>query len=89
MQQSLETIGRHCHSGTRVILNVYNRMWELPRRLAESIGVANRLLEQNWLAPEDLINLLYLANFEVIRASQEILWPFRTPVIDQFANAFS
>ncbi|MDQ2950330.1 MAG: bifunctional class I SAM-dependent methyltransferase/glycosyltransferase family 2 protein [Acidobacteriota bacterium] len=86
VQKTLECIGRHCHAGTRVILNAYNRLWEPPRRLAEALGIAKRQLVQNWLAPEDLVNLLYLSDFEVIRTSQEILWPFRTPVLDVVAN---
>ena len=86
VQKTLECIGRHCHAGTRLILNAYNRLWEPPRRLAEALGIAKRQLVQNWLAPEDLVNLLYLSDFEVIRTSQEILWPFRTPLLDVIAN---
>lgn len=88
VQQAFVSIGRHCHPGTRLILNAYSRMWELPRRLAEIVGIANTQLKQNWLAPDDLANLLYLTNFEVIRTSQEVLWPFRTPLVDALANKY-
>jgi SAM-dependent methyltransferase len=88
VQQVFERIALHCHPGTRVILNAYSRLWELPRRMAEGAGLAPRQLTQNWLAPGDIRNLLYLAGFELIRTSQEILWPFRTPLLDRLANKY-
>jgi ubiquinone/menaquinone biosynthesis C-methylase UbiE len=88
VQQVFENIARHCHPGTRVILNAYSRLWELPRRLAEIVGLAPSQLTQNWLAPEDVGNLLYLADLDLIRKSQEILWPFWTPPLHQLANKY-
>jgi len=88
VQQVFENISRHCHPGTRVVLNAYNRLWEIPRRLAEIAGLAKRQLTQNWLAPDDVVNLLYLADLEPIHQSQEILWPFWTPLVNQLANKY-
>ncbi len=88
VQQVFENVARHCHPGTRVILNAYSRLWELPRRLAEIVGLAPSQLTQNWLAPEDVGNLLYLADLDLIRKSQEILWPFWTPPLHQLANKY-
>ncbi len=88
VQLVLETISGHSHASTRLIINTYSRVWELPRRISESTGVARRLLPQNWLTGSDIVNLLYLANFEVIRSSQEILWPIRLPLIDAFFNKY-
>ncbi len=88
VQQVLENAARHCHPASRLILNSYSRLWELPRRAAEIAGLAKEQLPQNWLAPNDIGNLLSLANFEIIRSSHEILWPFRTPVLDRIANSY-
>ena len=88
VQRVLGNIERHCHPGTRLILNSYSRLWELPRRLAESLGLAKRQILQNWLAPGDLTNLLYLSNLELIRRSEEVLWPFRTPLLAPLANKY-
>ena len=90
VQDVVANIGRHCHAGTRLILNSYSRLWELPRRLAESAGLAKPQLKQNWLAhfSDDILNLLHLADFDWIRHSQEILWPFWTPPIHQIANKY-
>ncbi|MEP6714343.1 MAG: glycosyltransferase [Terriglobia bacterium] len=88
VQQVLENLARHSHPGTKLILNIYSRLWELPRRLAETAHIASRQLKQNWLAREDTVNLLYLAGYEPIRMSQEVLWPFRTPPLHQLANKY-
>jgi ubiquinone/menaquinone biosynthesis C-methylase UbiE len=88
VQRVLEQAARVSHSSTRLIINNYSRVWELPRRIAESAGIARRMLPQNWLTADDIVNLLYLADFEVIRSSMEIVWPIRTPLLDTFFNRY-
>jgi ubiquinone/menaquinone biosynthesis C-methylase UbiE len=88
VQRVLERAAAHAHPGTRLINNAYSRVWELPRRIAEAGGIARRLLPQNWLTTNDIVNLLYLSNFETIRSSQEIVWPVRTPVVDGLFNKY-
>ncbi len=74
---------------TRLILNTYSRLWELPLRLAQTLKVMTPLLPQNWLTIEDISNLLNLSDFEVIRSWSEILWTFDTPVLAKFFNCFA
>jgi ubiquinone/menaquinone biosynthesis C-methylase UbiE len=88
VQRVLDRVARHTHASTRLIINTYSRVWEAPRRMAEAIGMARHLLPQNWLTGADIVNLLYLADFEVIRSSQEIAWPVRTPLLDAFFNRY-
>jgi SAM-dependent methyltransferase len=73
---------------TRVIINSYSRLWEPGLGLAEKLGLARPCLYQNWLTVEDIANLLYLSDFEVIRTWPDILWPLRTPLLDAFCNRF-
>ena len=75
-----------CHPQTRLIINMHSNLWQFPRKLASNIGLARPQMAQNWLTPEDVSNLLYLADFEIIRTSNEVLWPFRTPFLDSFCN---
>lgn len=88
VQKVFSVAAAHAHPGTRLICNIYSRLWEIPRRAAEFAGIARPLLPQNWLTVEDISNLLYLVNFEVIRTFQEILWPFRTPILDTLLNKY-
>jgi ubiquinone/menaquinone biosynthesis C-methylase UbiE len=88
VQRMLELVAQHSLPSTRIILNSYSRLWEFPRKLAEMLHLAKPQLSQNWLTPEDLENMLYLAGFETIRGFQEIIWPLRTPVLDTFFNRY-
>src|SRR5438874_1369661 len=79
---------RHSHERTRVILNTYNRRWELPIALAARLGLARPTLAQNWLTVEDLSHLLRLTRFEVVRRSEEALLPLPIPLLAPLANRF-
>jgi SAM-dependent methyltransferase len=87
-----QTVFRSLHRCTgphsRVIINTYSRLWEIPRRLSEWCGLVRALLKQNWFTVADISNLLYLTDFEVIRHWEEILWPIRTPLINTVCNKF-
>ena len=75
VQRVLEQIRPLCASHTRIILNFYSRLWQIPLNIARRLHLAGPLLFQNWLTRDDINSLLRLANFEVIRVTQEILWP--------------
>lgn len=75
VQRILEQVARLTHPGTRLIINSYSRLWELPLLLAQRLGLAQPVLQRNWLTVEDMINLAELAGFEVFRHWHEILWP--------------
>ncbi len=77
-----------CKPETRVIINAYSRLWEVPRKMAELCHLVEPLPKQNWFTVEDVTNLLYLSDFEVIRGWEEILWPIGTPVIETICNKF-
>ena len=88
VQQLLEKLAAHVHPATRLVFNFYSRLWEIPRRIAEGLGLAKRQLSQNWLTVEDVVNLLQLTDYEPIRVSHEIMWPVRTPGLDTLANRY-
>ena len=75
VQTTIERIASVCTPATRVIINTYSRMWELPLRMAGRMNLANPALNQNWLTLADLDNMLALGGFEVVRQWQEVLLP--------------
>ena len=89
VQNVLKRVHALSHPGTRVILNFYSRLWELPLKAAARLKLAAPMLPQNWLATEDVVGLLELCGFEVIRRTEEVLWRVRTPVLDAFLNRFA
>jgi SAM-dependent methyltransferase len=86
VQAVLEQLTRLSTPRTRLIINTYSRFWELPLRMARRAGMARPNLEQNWLTPADVGNLLELAGFEPIRHWQEVICPLPLPLIGKFAN---
>lgn len=75
VQQVLEQLKPLCRPRTRIILNFYSRLWELPLYITQLLNLATPTLAQNWLTRQDVTNMLNLAGFETIRSWQEALWP--------------
>ena len=73
---------------TRLVLNFYSRLWEVPLDLTRRMGLSKPLLEQNWLTVEDTDNLLRLSGFEVTCHWDEILLPVRAGGLETIANRF-
>jgi SAM-dependent methyltransferase len=88
VQAVFEQIAQICTPRTRLILNVYSKLWETPLNLVRSMGLAKPLRSQNWLTVDDLTNLLDLTDFEVIRSWREVLLPLPVPLITAIANRY-
>ena len=86
VQRVFERLVPLCTARTRLIVNTYSRLWELPLALVRRLGLATPVLGQNWLTTDDVGNMLDLAGFERLRSSREILWPFRTPLVASLLN---
>jgi SAM-dependent methyltransferase len=86
VQKVLERVRRVSLPSTRVVLNVYSRVWQPVLSIARRIGLARPVLRQNWLTVEDLENLLRISGFEAIRKSQEVLLPMKLPFLSRLAN---
>lgn len=88
VQDIFSQLSRFSTPKTRIILNYYSRLWEVPLKIAQKLKVAKPFEYQNWLTHHDLDNLLQICNFEVVRSWTEILFPFQIPLITPFFNRF-
>jgi len=88
VQATFEQLCSISHSHTRLIINSYSRLWELPLAATESLDLARPTLYQNWLTVDDVTHLLQLSGFQLIRHWSEILWPLNVPVMEQVLNRF-
>jgi ubiquinone/menaquinone biosynthesis C-methylase UbiE len=86
VHRAFEEIRKVASARSRIIINTYSRMWELPLLFVRKMGLAKPALLQNWLTVEDIGGLLSLAGFEVVRHWEEILWPVPTPFLDKLMN---
>jgi SAM-dependent methyltransferase len=86
VEKVFHELNKVSHSGTRIIVTYYNRLWEPILRLAETLHLKRKSPLQNWLSTNDLKNLLYLAGFETYRVNKNMLIPFYIPGISWFFN---
>jgi len=86
VEQVFHRIAPLTNPRTRIVINSYNRMWELPLSIVRRINLVSPFITENWFAPEDIDNMLYLSGFETIRRWREILLPMRFPIIDSLFN---
>ena len=86
VQKVLEQIGPYCSKDTRIILNIFSHLWNIPLTVARIFRLAKPQLSQNWLTYSDLLNILRICNYEVVTHRREILSP--APVFNSFFNRF-
>jgi hypothetical protein len=88
IQRLLAEVRTFCQSDTRLILTYYSTLWKPFASLASRLNWRSKFAETNWLAHEDVQNLLELENFELVRADQKVLIPLYVPLIGELINRF-
>ncbi len=88
VQSAFEVARRHALPHSRLLLNFYSHVWQLPLQAAGRVGLASPKLGKNWITREDADHLLGLAGFETVRHFTELLWPVRTPLLDTVCNRY-
>ena len=88
VQELLNHLQQYCDNSTRIIINVYSKLWQPFIWLARKTGLTAPLLPQNWLTVDDLTNLLHLEGFDIVRTSSEIVLPLYIPLVSHLANRY-
>ncbi len=88
VQAALESLGAVCHARTRVLIYSYSRLWQPVLRAAEWMGVKHTPPADAWLPPEEIRNMLALADFEVVRGDAHVVCPVGIPFLSDFLNRF-
>ena len=71
---------------SRLFVNSYNFVWELPLKAAAALGARMPVPDQNWLGQADLANLLKLNDLEVVQQGTSTLLPIKLPIVSELAN---
>jgi SAM-dependent methyltransferase len=77
-----------CNKDTRIIISFHSWRWEPILKLGEKLGQRMPSVEMNWLSTEDTVNLLNLADFELVKREWRQLIPFRLFGLGSFINRF-
>jgi len=88
VQTVFENMKPLCTPNTRIIINSFSRVWELPLILTQKLGLSTPMLPQNWLTVDDIENMLNLVGFEVTRNWLEVLLPVDIPVLSRLMNTY-
>lgn len=88
VQALFENIQNVCTPHTRIIVNMYSRLWEIPLGFGQITGLAQSNLDQNWLEVKDINHFLNLTGFEVLRTWQEFIFPLPIPLIQPLINRY-
>jgi SAM-dependent methyltransferase len=88
VQKAMQQLHRVSTSETRIIITYFNFLWLPVLRLAESLGLKMKPYRNNWLELGDLRNLLYLANFDVIKSGRRLLLPIYIPILSWLFNKY-
>ncbi len=88
IQQVLEGIRPLTNDNTRIVITYYNYLWEGILTLGSLLGIRRPYPYQNWLAPDDIENLLKLSDFDVIRTTSYLMMPKRIPPLTTLCNYF-
>jgi SAM-dependent methyltransferase len=85
---TLRRVRHLCAPSTRIIISYYSHLWEPILKLAELVGLRSKRPKINFIATADFLNLMDLADFEVISREQRQLIPLRWLGIGPFVNRF-
>jgi SAM-dependent methyltransferase len=88
VQQALANIQSAAHERTRLHLTTLNTPWQFVLRLCTKLGLVMPQPASNWLSLDDLVNLLELAGWEVVRKETLQLLPVQIPLLAGFCNRF-
>jgi ubiquinone/menaquinone biosynthesis C-methylase UbiE len=85
---TLKLVHRLCTRPTRIIISYYSHLWEPILKIAEALNLRSKQPKINYIATADFLNLMDLADFEVIRDEQRQLLPRRWLGLGPFINRF-
>ncbi|MCX7984575.1 MAG: glycosyltransferase [Bacteroidetes bacterium] len=88
IQITLAQARRVMHPHTRLIITYYNFLWEPILTLAEKLHLKTPQPRQNWINTNDILNLLEIADYEVIRTGQFLLIPKYIPILSWLFNKY-
>ena len=86
IQQVFEHVRSFADEHTRIIVTYYSYLWEGVMRLGTLLKLRQPKPYQNWLPPSDIVNLLRLSDFDVIRSDSHVMMPKWIPLLSTFCN---
>jgi hypothetical protein len=88
IEETFKKLRTFCRPDTRLIISYYNFLWEPILKMGEYLGLKMPQQYQNWLSKEDICNLLFLADFQVVKTEFRMLVPKNIPYFSNIINKY-
>lgn len=88
IDETLRLVHHLCEPSTRIVISYYSHLWEPILKLGEVLRLKSRQPKVNYIATADFLNLMDLADFEMIRREQRQLLPRRLFGLGPFVNRY-
>lgn len=87
-QSSLTSLHNLCNDETRLVVSYHSYLWEPVLKVAEFLGLKMPQVEQNYLNSDDIVNLMHLSDFEVVKTDSKQLIPLNLFGLGNIVNKY-
>lgn len=88
IQKIFYSMKRVCHLDTRIIITHHNFLWQPLLSLAEVLRFKMPHIKLNWVNNVDIINLLLLEDFDIVKDGKRFIFPKFLPILSWFFNKY-
>ena len=88
LQAAFQELKKVSSPATRIVINYHSFLWLPFLKFAEQLHLKMPQKRLNWLNRNDIVGLLSLEDFEVIKEGRRFLFPFSIPPISGFLNKY-
>jgi SAM-dependent methyltransferase len=88
VKRLFENLRAQLAEGGRIYLTTFNYLWEIPARLAESVGWKRPAPTANWLSESDFKNLFDITGLEVVKFEDRLMLPLAMPGLGPVLNRY-
>ncbi len=85
---TFQQLHRFCRPDTRLIVSYYTRLWEPLQLIYTWLAAGHRYVRRNWLSSQDIVNILHLADFDLVKREWRMLSPFRLFGLGRVVNRY-
>jgi SAM-dependent methyltransferase len=91
IQQTLTDLRRLMHDNSRVVISLWNWMWQPILVAGERLHFKNvdSHVRQNWLSPAAIQGFLELTGYETVSVQPGVLLPYHVPGLTRLVNTLS
>ncbi|MCP5053788.1 MAG: glycosyltransferase [bacterium] len=88
IQKAFNQLVKVSHPGTRIILTYHSFLWQPFLKLAEKLRLKMPQTHLNWLQKNDIVNLLDLEGFDIVKQGRRFLFPKFFPLVSWLFNKY-